>query len=335
MFLFHPIPTPTCANSPTRLRVIAISPNSDWICGTYVEAGSPHWWKAKRDPESATDPWVFTCGLGPAGVDCVGRGINDLGDLVGFSSFPPLTLAMLIENGSPPADFNFSSADPAGSTAIYCIDNAKNIVGALQLKKNNAIYPGYPELKYIGFKTNATSPIAATNPELIYDQWSAFKPGELTIRGLNEGGDIVGHINSGTKLEAFIILNHGTSSEIYINVSAHQLFSGLSPTEMVISGINSSREFVGWHSTSGLQHGLYGQVDDAGNIVFLNEVNHSGAVTPNLNPLNGTQLFGISNGSLMAGNHNNVAPFLCAKVYGPEPRPHARPPLGDLPAGTT
>ena len=331
MFLFHTIPTPTCATNPTRLRALNISPSGDWICGTYIEASIPRWWKAQRDPNSSTDPWIFTCGLGPGGVLASGRGINDNGDLVGFSSAAlPLTVPMLVRNGSAPADFIIDAADAGAPGTMYCIDNAMNVGGSIQLKKNNALYPSYPQQMDIGYKTNADSPTATTNPQLVYDQWSSFKPGALIVRGMNAIGDVVGQINSGTNLEAFIILNHGTASQIHVNVAAHPFFSALTPTEVVISGINSNRFFVGWHTTNGVQHGLFGKVDDSGNIIFLNEVNHSGAVTPNSSPLHGTQLFGISGSNLMAGTFNNILPFICLMVLTPPPPHGDRPWLNDL-----
>jgi hypothetical protein len=237
---------------------------------------------------------------------------------------------MLVPNGSAPVDFVFDAYDPAGTGPIYCIDNASNIVGAIQLKKNNSVYPSYPQSKDIGFKINANSPFAKTNPQLIEDEWSAFKPGALIVRGLNSIGDIVGQIDSGTSHEAFIILNHGTASQIYVNVAAHPYFASLTPTDIVISGINTQRAFVGWHTTNGLQYGLFGKVDDAGNIIFLHEINHAGAVTANSTPLHGTQLFGITESYIMVGTFNNLLPFICVWVMTPPPPPGDRPPFDDL-----
>jgi len=227
---------------------------------------------------------------------------------------------MLVLNGAAPVEFIFDCMDPTRINVIYGIDDSENIVGNIQLKAGNTLLPGYPQNKDIGFKVNANAPDAKTNPQLIEDRWSAFAPGGLIIRGINTHGDLVGQINSGALFEAFIIMKHGLPSETYVNVATAPMFSGLNPKEVVISGINSAREFVGWHTTAGLQHGIVGKVSGAGDILWIEEVNYEGTVVPNLNPLNGTQLFGISESGLIIGTFNNITPFLCQKVNTPRPQ---------------
>jgi hypothetical protein len=216
-------------------------------------------------------------------------------------------------------DFRFDSADPAGDTKIYGIDSALNIVGAMQLKSGNALYPAYPAGKHIGFKGTTRSPMSATNPQLIIDRWSAFQPGELTVRCISPRGDLAGDIKLAGQFEAFVLLNQGTANEIYVNVATHSFFTNLTPTAVVIAGINSSRHFVGWYTNGGIQYGLFGKVSDSGEVVFLTNVSHAGNVMPNRTPPDGTQLWGISESGRIIGTFNNISPFTCVSVLPPPP----------------
>jgi hypothetical protein len=106
---------------------------------------------------------------------------------------------------------------------------------------------------------------------------------------------------------------------MYVNVALHPFFQNLQQlTEVKVSGINSSRHFVGWYTSGGIQHGFVGKVDDAAKIVFLTDVTHKGDVVPDRKPPDGTQLFAISESGRIIGTFNNIAPFLCVPVPPPE-----------------
>jgi hypothetical protein len=319
MFNFDPVADPftliTGKMQPLRLRGFGISPDGQRVCGTFVDkkSGQAFWWT--RSSTAVPNQWAFDHGVGPSNAGASGKDINDSGDLVGFAAPSGPTgpsIPMLITSGSTSL-LNFAAADAnAKGNVINGIDNVMNIVGTLQLKEGNSLYPAYPQNKDIGFKTNASSPTALTNPELIHDVWSAIKPGALELRGFNSRNDLVGRITDGSTVEAFIVLNHGTPSEKYINVAAEPLIASQNPTDAYVTGINSSRQFVGWFASAGMQHGIFGYIDDKENVAGIEVVDYVGA-TP-AGSKQGTQLFGISETSVIVGTANDLVPFTAFQV---------------------
>ena len=313
---------------PSRCRGFGISPDGQRISGTFVDPlDVAHWWTGVPVVPDQFDLWTFT--QGPAAGGHSGRTINDHGDLAGFRGSEVLTQPMFAPAGADAADFPFAAADPTQNGAIYGIDNARNMVGQLRLADNNALHPDWPVDKAIGFKVNALAPSAHTNPQLVEDLWSAGHPNGLAVRGLNAYGDLVGDISNG---EGFLLLDPGSAHERYINVRAHPLLSGL-PTKVAISGINSRREFVGWHTVGpiAVQHGLYGWLTASGEIGALFNVDHPGPVPPGTSPPSGTQLFGISEAGFMIGTYNNNVPFLSHGYHwDPGPWNTTHPDLDDL-----
>jgi len=333
-FTFNDLDNPSGQPTvPSKCRGFGISPDGQRICGTFVDPQDvAHWWTGVPVVPDQFDLWTFT--QGPAAGGHSGRTINDYGDLAGFSGSEGLMTPMFAPAGANAANFVFDAANPTKKGAIYGIDNARNVVGQFYLAADNPLYPDWPLDKAIGFKVNARAPSAHTNPQLVEDLWSAGHPNSLALRGLNAYGDLVGDISSGEgNGEGFLLLDPGSAHERYINVRAHPLLSGL-PTRVAISGINSRREFVGWHTVGdpsvAVQHGLYGWLTASGEIGALFNVDHPGPVPPGTSPASGTQLFGISEAGFMIGTYNNNIPFLSHGYHwDPGPKtPH--PDLDDL-----
>jgi hypothetical protein len=307
--------------TPPKCRGFGISPDAQHICGTFIDprTGDANWWTAVPSSPNQMNLWTYERGL-VQGSGGSARAINDQGDIVGFHGDAVLAQPMFGPGGgAAAADFAFSAADTGLDGMIYGIDNAQNMVGTIRLKKINTLYPEYPEATPIGFKVNAQSPSAHNNPQLIEDLWVVGHPHGTELRGINAQGDVVGNLGNG---KGFVLLNPGTVNETPLDVSAVPWLAALNSPDVAISGINSSRTFVGWHITQGVQHGLVGKIDAANNILALIEVDHPGGP--------GTQLFGISEGGWIIGTFENNIPFLCIEVFDPAPRDREAPTLDEL-----
>jgi hypothetical protein len=308
----------------STVKASAISPDGKWIVGTYHDPGPPdisHYFLLRQD---ATNPLSYSAQPLSNSSQITARSVNDDGDVAGWTSPDPKTVAFFLKPGHALSRVNFpgKTTNPAESAA-YGVSNGPFLVGS---------YPGdgsSPAQIAFGVKFDSNAKqigdVEQLNtemgPAVIDGNTSLPVVGDYVILAANSRQDLLATVTprndvtiGSNVLPAGVDIHLVGLMTQFVGPPPGGLFmwrtwhllknpaNGMPLSGVTLLALNSNRQIVGYEGPLKAATGVYTEVSGDGILSPIVSVSHSKAKT--------TILTGISDEGMMVGAYDQLHPVL-------------------------